>query len=304
MPEGSDGNWDGMIRLAVLQGDGIGPEIMGRRWPCCGLSISSAWGWPRLPGGAGRPGDIAHRRHDLSRSRVRGGEATPTASFSGRSRITNIRRSAEGGLNPSGELRKRLDLYANIRPARSRARLSAALRQAGRSRHRAREHRRLLLRPLDASRPRRVHADARPRPVGAQDHPRGLDAHRRGGVPPRRTPPTQGDGRAQGQRAARVRRRCFSSACARWRSAIRDVAYEERIIDAMAALLVRDASAFDVIVTTNMFGDILSDEASEIAGSLGLAASINAGDDSCAWRRPSTARRPTSRARTSPIRRR
>src|SRR5436309_6392525 len=45
----------------------------------------------------------------------------------------------------------------------------------------------------------------------------------------------------------------------------------------MAALLVRDASAFDVLVTTNMFGDILSDEASEISGSLGLAASLNAG---------------------------
>ena len=42
-------------------------------------------------------------------------------------------------------------------------------------------------------------------------------------------------------------------------------------------LLVRDADAFDVIVTTNMFGDILSDLASEIAGSLGLAASLNAG---------------------------
>src|SRR5437763_15078135 len=55
------------------------------------------------------------------------------------------------------------------------------------------------------------------------------------------------------------------------------VAYEERIVDAMAALLVRDASQFDVIVTTNMFGDILSDEASEIAGSLGLAESLNAG---------------------------
>jgi 3-isopropylmalate dehydrogenase len=55
------------------------------------------------------------------------------------------------------------------------------------------------------------------------------------------------------------------------------VAYEERIIDAMAALLVRDASAFDVVVTTNMFGDILSDQACEIAGSLGLGASLNAG---------------------------
>src|SRR3989449_4958098 len=55
-----------------------------------------------------------------------------------------------------------------------------------------------------------------------------------------------------------------------------DVAYEERLVDAMTALLVRDASPYDVIVTTNMFGDILSDLASEIAGSLGLAASLNA----------------------------
>src|SRR5207237_3830721 len=56
------------------------------------------------------------------------------------------------------------------------------------------------------------------------------------------------------------------------------VQYDERIIDAMAALLVRDAAAFDVIVTTNMFGDILSDLAAEISGSLGLAASLNAGE--------------------------
>ena len=57
------------------------------------------------------------------------------------------------------------------------------------------------------------------------------------------------------------------------------MSYDEKIIDAMTALLVRDASVFDVIVTTNMFGDILSDLASEIAGSLGLAASLNAGTD-------------------------
>jgi 3-isopropylmalate dehydrogenase len=57
------------------------------------------------------------------------------------------------------------------------------------------------------------------------------------------------------------------------------VEYEEQIMDAMAALLVRDASRFDVILATNAFGDILSDEASEISGSLGLAASINAGSE-------------------------
>jgi isocitrate/isopropylmalate dehydrogenase len=55
------------------------------------------------------------------------------------------------------------------------------------------------------------------------------------------------------------------------------VAREEIIVDAMAAYLIRDPARFDVVVTTNMFGDILSDQASEIAGGLGLAASINHG---------------------------
>ena len=58
-----------------------------------------------------------------------------------------------------------------------------------------------------------------------------------------------------------------------------DVALEERIVDAMAALLVRDAARFDVIVSTNLYCDILSDLASELSGSLGLAGSINAGTD-------------------------
>ncbi len=59
------------------------------------------------------------------------------------------------------------------------------------------------------------------------------------------------------------------------------VACDEQLVDSMAALLVRDAARFDVIVTTNMFGDILSDEAAELCGSLGLAGSINAGETHC-----------------------
>ena len=60
-----------------------------------------------------------------------------------------------------------------------------------------------------------------------------------------------------------------------------EVQLEELIVDATAAILVRDPMRFDVIVTGNMFGDILSDEASELSGSLGLAGSTNAGDDLC-----------------------
>ena len=61
-----------------------------------------------------------------------------------------------------------------------------------------------------------------------------------------------------------------------------DVTLEEIIVDAMAARLVRDAARFDVIVATNFYADILSDLASELSGSLGLAGAINAGESMCA----------------------
>ena len=60
-----------------------------------------------------------------------------------------------------------------------------------------------------------------------------------------------------------------------------DIELEELIVDATAALLIRRPSRFDVLVTTNMFGDILSDEASELSGSLGLGGAINAGAEVC-----------------------
>jgi 3-isopropylmalate dehydrogenase len=49
-------------------------------------------------------------------------------------------------------------------------------------------------------------------------------------------------------------------------------------VDAMMAHVVRSPERFDTIVTTNMFGDILSDLTSELSGSLGLGGSLNAGD--------------------------
>lgn len=58
-----------------------------------------------------------------------------------------------------------------------------------------------------------------------------------------------------------------------------DVELDEIIIDAMTAHLVRNPERFDVVVATNFYGDILSDLASELSGSLGLAGSINAGDN-------------------------
>ncbi|HXY29745.1 MAG TPA: isocitrate/isopropylmalate family dehydrogenase [Gemmatimonadaceae bacterium] len=56
------------------------------------------------------------------------------------------------------------------------------------------------------------------------------------------------------------------------------VQFEERIIDAMAMMLILKPETFDVVVTTNMFGDILSDEISGLVGGLGLAPGANIGE--------------------------
>jgi isocitrate/isopropylmalate dehydrogenase len=56
------------------------------------------------------------------------------------------------------------------------------------------------------------------------------------------------------------------------------VSVEGYHIDAMAMQLIKGPEVFDVIVTTNLFGDILSDEAAQVAGGLGMAAGANIGE--------------------------
>jgi 3-isopropylmalate dehydrogenase len=50
-------------------------------------------------------------------------------------------------------------------------------------------------------------------------------------------------------------------------------------VDACAMNLIRQPEQFDVIVTTNLFGDILSDESSQVVGGLGMAPAANIGDN-------------------------
>jgi 3-isopropylmalate dehydrogenase len=57
-----------------------------------------------------------------------------------------------------------------------------------------------------------------------------------------------------------------------------EVTYSNMLVDNAAMQLVRRPSQFDVVVTTNMFGDILSDEASQITGSIGMLPSASLGD--------------------------
>ena len=60
-----------------------------------------------------------------------------------------------------------------------------------------------------------------------------------------------------------------------------DIKYEELIVDAASMRLVMYPEQYEVIVTTNMFGDILSDVTAGLVGGLGMAPSGNVGDDIC-----------------------
>jgi 3-isopropylmalate dehydrogenase len=70
----------------------------------------------------------------------------------------------------------------------------------------------------------------------------------------------------------------FVEACREVAASYPDTEYEEMIVDACAMKLILMPEHFDVIVTTNMFGDILSDEAAGLVGGLGMAPSGNIGE--------------------------
>ncbi|BBY30003.1 isocitrate/isopropylmalate dehydrogenase family protein [Mycolicibacterium sediminis] len=186
---------------------------------------------------------------------------------------------AEGGINPSAELRTRFELYSNIRPCRSREGLT------------------ILRDPMDL--------------VIVRENTEGFYSDRNMFAGTAEFMPEDGMAlsirKITAKACERVARTAFQLAAGRRRKVtavhkanvlkmsdglflkqVRLVAaeypgveLEELIVDATAALLIRHPSRFDVLVTTNMFGDILSDEASELCGSLGLGGAINAGEDIC-----------------------
>ncbi len=185
----------------------------------------------------------------------------------------------KGGINPSGEFRVKLDLFANIRPAISRMGVGLTgkpidlviFRECtegfygdrnmfmGRGEFMPTEDMAIAVRKVTARQSQRI---ARVAFDWARRRRKKVTAVHKANVL------TISDG-------------LFLREVRKVAKDYPDVQLDEKIVDAMAALLVRNPTQFDCIVTTNMFGDILSDEASEISGSLGLAASTMAGDDAC-----------------------
>jgi isocitrate/isopropylmalate dehydrogenase len=184
----------------------------------------------------------------------------------------------KGGLNPSCELRKHLELFANIRPARTRPGLPVRggyefdlviVREntegfyADRSMHLGPGE--FMPTPDIALAVRKI---TRAGSTRIAEMAFSLAAQRRRQVTA-----------VHKANVLRVSDGLFLECTREVAKSYPTVEYSEKIIDAMTALVIRDPSKFDVIVTTNMFGDILSDEVSEIAGGLGMAASLNVGTD-------------------------
>lgn len=71
----------------------------------------------------------------------------------------------------------------------------------------------------------------------------------------------------------------FAKACSEVAEKYPDITFENMYVDACAMNLIRQPHKFDVVVTTNLFGDILSDESSQVVGGLGMAPAANIGDD-------------------------
>jgi 3-isopropylmalate dehydrogenase len=185
----------------------------------------------------------------------------------------------QGGINPSGELRVKLDLFANIRPAKSRMGVGLTGKPvdlvifrectegfyadrnmfSGRGEFMPTEDMALAVRKVTARQCRRISEVAF---AWARKRRKKVTAVHKANV-------------------LHLSDGLFLREVRKVAQQFPDVELDEKIVDAMAALLVRDPSKFDCIVTGNMFGDILSDEASEISGSLGLAGSTMAGDDAC-----------------------
>ena len=262
------------MKLLVLRGDAIGPEIAGAALEVLeaadgafglGLEVEEA------PVGLDALERLGTTLPDETLARVLASDGVVL----GPQHNMIYPPPDEGGTNVSATIRKRLDLFANVRPSRGRPGVPApapgidvvVVREntegfyADRSMARGSgefmptEDVALAVRKITREGSRRIAEEACR--IAASRSGRLAVVHK---------------ANVLGLTDGLFRDTAFSVAERRG-----GLEVEEHLVDAAAARLVREPEAFDVIVTTNMFGDILSDLAAELSGGLGLGPSINAG---------------------------
>ncbi|GHF53010.1 3-isopropylmalate dehydrogenase [Amycolatopsis bartoniae] len=265
------------LRLGVLEGDGIGPEIVPAAVRVVDAAVAAAGmppvEWVPLPVGRSAIESAGSPLPDATVKALSGLEAWVLGPHDN----AGYPEPHRSRLNPSGTIRKHFGLFANIRPAK------------------AFDGARALLPGTDL--------------VVVRENTEGFYADRNTFAGAGEFMPTPDVAIAHGIitraaveriaheafRLARGRRGrvtvvhkanvlrltsgLFLQVCREVAREYPDVAVDDEHIDAMTVHLLRRAPEFDVLVTENMFGDILSDLTAEIAGSLGIAPSVNASAD-------------------------
>ncbi|MGY1939364.1 isocitrate/isopropylmalate dehydrogenase family protein [Nocardia gipuzkoensis] len=262
---------DRALRLGLIDGDGIGPEVVRAARQVVDEALSAAGAapveWVPLAMGHRAIAEFGTPLPEQTLEELAGVDAWILGPHD------NASYPAEHRVAPGGVIRKRFDLYANIRPARAFAGVQAAAPD------------------IDL--------------VIVRENSEGFYADRNMFAGSGEFRPTPDIAMSVGlvTRAAceRIAHQAFRLAATRhkrvtivhkanvlpltmglFRDVCREVGREypgvevdDEHVDAAAAHLVRAAADYDVLVTENLFGDILSDLAGELSGSLGLAASLN-----------------------------
>ncbi|MBP0496063.1 isocitrate/isopropylmalate dehydrogenase family protein [Pararoseomonas indoligenes] len=264
------------MRILVLPGDGVGPEITAAT-----LAVLEA-----ARGRFSLPLDLRHdvvgrESHRLHGSTARG-ELLEAARgvdgvILGPADILESDDERRGEINPSKFFRKGLDLFANIRPCRTYAGLPGKVGEFDlvvvrentegfyADRNMEAGNGEILVTPEVAISLRRITRACSLRIAEAACEL----AMRRG----RRLTVVHK------ANVLKVTDGLFLGACRDVVAGFPEIAMETVLVDSMMAHVVRDPRRFDVVVTTNMFGDILSDLTAELSGSLGLGGSLNAGKE-------------------------
>lgn len=262
------------MNIVILPGDGIGPETMA-------VAVRA------LEAAAERFGFPLQLNHDVAghASLKKHGTTVTEALLQkvidadglmlGPMSTYDFKDEAKGEINPSKFFRKRLDLFANIRPARTFDGISTLTGpfdlvvvrentegfyadrnvESGNSEILVTPDVGISLRRITRQCCERVARSAFELAMQRRQHLTLVHKHN----------------------VLKITDGIFLDACRRVAAEFPQVRVDDFIVDAMMAHVVRAPERFDVIVTTNMFGDILSDLTAELSGSLGLGGSLNAG---------------------------
>jgi 3-isopropylmalate dehydrogenase len=263
------------MQILVLPGDGIGPEITAATIEVL-RAASDRFGLG-LEIAEDAVGHDSLRRHGTTvRPEVLDAARKADGLILGPTATYDFKDPTHGEINPSMFFRKNLDLYANIRPARTFPGVPSRVGDFDlvvvrentegfyADRNMAEGSGEMLVTPDVAISLRRITRQCCNRIARTAFE---LAAQRRRHVT-----------LVHKANVLRLGDGLFLDECCKVAREFPGIAVDDVIVDAMMAHVVRTPQRFDVVVTTNMFGDILSDLTAELSGSLGLGGSLNAGE--------------------------